>query len=244
MPDWSELIRPLLEHGIYFWTIAILILCGMGLPIPEEILFLTVGYVGSSQNVVIHGYLWDVQHGVSVEALCVAGVVGILIGDSIPFFLGRRYGLSLIQRPFFARLITPKRIDATRLFFQNHGAKAVFMARFVAGLRMPTFFMTGAMGVKYPRFVFWDTLGALISCPTSIWLSYKFGPEAVDLLGRYKIVLFAVIGALAIYLGYRLWKQIAEATARAEAAKSQTRLTPPPEAKEEEPKKKEEEPKK
>ena len=181
----SPFVEGILSHGLLIGTVFVLVLCGMGLPVPEEIVFLTVGFVGA-------------QQGLNIWLICAAGLVGILLGDSIPFFLGRRYGMGLLTRPFFARLISPASIDRTRNFFQEHGSKTIFAARFVAGLRMPAFFMAGAMGVVYPRFIFWDLLGAMISCPTSVWLAYTFGPLAMKYLRRGKLILAVLLGLIVV----------------------------------------------
>ena len=61
---------------------------------------------------------------------------------------------------------------------------------------MPAFFLAGAMGVKYWRFFLWDLAGALISCPVSIWLAYRYGNAAAAIISKYKPYFF---GALEIF---------------------------------------------
>ena len=185
------------SHGVYilyFSTVVILVLCGMGLPIPEEATFLAAGY-GASQVV-----------GANVWILCLLGVIGIMLGDSIPFLLGMRYGMSILKHPFVARVLTPKTLQRTQEFFDRHGAKTVFFARFVAGLRMPTFFVAATMRVKYRTFFSWDLLGALISCPTSILLAYYYGPMAGELLSKSKPVLFLALGLFVAYIVFHYWR--------------------------------------
>jgi membrane protein DedA with SNARE-associated domain len=183
----------LAQNGVtilYLGTFVILVVCGMGVPFPEEATFLVAGYAAAK---IPNTNLW---------ILCIAGVIGIIVGDSIPFYVGRRYGLSLLSRPFIAKILTPERIERTKEYFRKHGAKTVFAGRFVAGLRMPTFFMAASMGVRYRTFVFWDMMGALISCPTSIVLAYYLGPKAEEYLHQSKIymIIFAcVVAAYGVY---------------------------------------------
>jgi membrane protein DedA with SNARE-associated domain len=183
----------LAQNGVmilYLGTFLILVVCGMGIPFPEEATFLVAGYAAAK---IPDTNLW---------ILCIAGVAGIIIGDSIPFYVGRRYGLSLLAKPFIAKILTPDRIERTKEYFRKHGSKTVFAGRFVAGLRMPTFFMAASMGVKYRTFVFWDLMGALISCPTSIVLAYYLGPKAEEYLHQskvYMIIFACVVAAYGVY---------------------------------------------
>ena len=225
MGEWIQDV--LSQHGpmlLYFGVLIILVLCGIGLPAPEEATFLAAGFAAAK----IHqGYLKELgsiqedaaflaatldpallvpeRADVNVWVLCIFGVVGIMLGDSIPFWLGKRYGMSLLNRPFFKRVgLTVERLEKTQEFFRRHGSKTVFVARFVAGLRMPTFFMAATMGVRYSVFVFWDLLGALISCPTSIWLAFWYGPQAEEMVKKSHNYLFGLI-ALIIAYGFFHW---------------------------------------
>jgi membrane protein DedA with SNARE-associated domain len=182
-------------HGalvLYGMTLLILVVCGLGLPIPEEATFLAAGYACTKINA-------------SVWILCVIGVVGILLGDSIPFYIGSRYGTSVLRMRFFAKFLSEKNRLRVQGFFHGHGSKTVFIARFVAGLRMPTYFMAGSMGVKYRTFVMWDLLGALISCPTSIWLAYKFGKEIESTLAKSHLYIFGFLGLIVLCSVYHVW---------------------------------------
>lgn len=143
----------------------VLILCGLGLPIPEEFTLLAGGLaVGWG-----HADFW------LTSAAC---VLGILAGDSVIFALGRYLG-----RPFLAwkpmRWLLPARrqVRVQRLF-AKHGSKAVFFARFFVGVRIGVYAYAGQHGMRWSRFLFLDLLGALISAPTSIWIG-KFAAENI-----------------------------------------------------------------
>ena len=193
-----------MEDGIISWICAhpdflyvclptVLIFCGMGLPIPEEIIFITFGYIGQ-------------QHNANVIVLCLAGLIGIMLGDSIPFFIGHHYGMKFLTRPWPAKLVKPHYVEKTKLFFAKWGSMSVFIARFLAGLRMPTFFMAGAMCVPFWKFFFWDFLGALISCPISIWLAYRFGRDAERMLKDCHVYIFAAIGLVVAFFIFKWWR--------------------------------------
>ena len=171
----------------------VLILCGLGVPFPEEATFLAAGFACRKLGA-----------DASVELLCVIGVLGIMGGDSIPYWVGRKYGLSLLSHRRLAKLMPPHRIEQVRKFFASHGSKSVFVARFVAGLRMPTFFMAGSMHIKYRTFFLFDLAGALISCPISIYAAWRWGTDAVHWIHKSKVAVFIVIGLIVAYMIYHI----------------------------------------
>lgn len=190
------LTQLLSDHGsviLYIGTFTVLILCGLGVPFPEEATFLAAGYA-----------CMKIGGDASVELLCVIGVVGIMGGDSIPYWAGRKYGMSILTHRFFKKFLPPHRIEQVQKFFSTQGAKTVFIARFVAGLRMPTFFMAGTMGIKYRTFFLYDLAGALISCPTSIWLAWRFGTDAERMIKENHTYLFIALGLVAAYIVFHV----------------------------------------
>jgi membrane-associated protein len=102
-----------------------------------------------------------------------------------------------------------RRIEQLRLFFDQHGSKAVFMARFIAGARFLAGPMAGAAGMPFLRFLGWNVTGAFIWCSLMVTIGYLVGDEvwrAAGLVhsGARWIALGAVLIALALYL-LRWW---------------------------------------
>src|ERR671927_1566979 len=95
----------------------------MGVPLPGETILIAAGVM------VQRGHL-DLGDAIAF------GILGAVIGDQIGYWVGRKGG-----RPFVLRwgryvLITPERLERAQGFFRRHGGKALFLARFVAGLRV------------------------------------------------------------------------------------------------------------
>jgi len=195
--DWLLDLKYLAMFGILF-------LCGMGLPIPEE-----VTLVGSGLLVG-----WEEADFFYSSAAC---VLGILAGDSIIFGLGHHYGRQfLLSRPM-RLLIPPRRQFKVARFFARHGTKAVFFARFFAGVRIGVYAYAGSQRMGWLKFLFLDLLGALISGPASIligaWAARQFaadraeatkrGLELVHRFGAWLIVgvilLIALVVAFQVY---------------------------------------------
>ncbi len=157
-------IARLFSEFHYLAPFTVLLLCGIGLPLPEEVSLLGSGLL------VYHG---DVEF-VPIVLVCSAA---ILLGDTIPFFLGRRYGMSALALPGVARILHPDRMEILKQRFEEHGSWAVFTCRFLPGIRIPSYFMAGTLRMKYPRFLLLDGLGVAISVPISIWVGHFFGEQ-------------------------------------------------------------------
>jgi membrane protein DedA with SNARE-associated domain len=184
--DWFTTLTPYVEHGSYLAVFVVLILCGVGLPIPEEVTFIVAGYVVHR----IQANVWIMM----AFALC-----GILAGDSVTFALGRRIGARLLVRWPFNKVLTQNGLERSRLFFDRHGSKTVFIAGFMAGARAPTFFLCGSMGLAYSRFAFWDLARAVLTCPISIWLGYRFGQDAIEICHLY---FRPIVAGLVLVVGF------------------------------------------
>lgn len=155
-----------LSSGIaYLIVFGILVACGLGFPLPEDIPLVASGYL-----------IWD---GTMAWAPALAVTLGgVAAGDTILFFIGRRLGLRMLEPgPNRKPLFPPDKIRRTRAYFRKYGDKIVFFARFVAGFRAVAFFMAGAMKMSYTKFIGLDMLAALLSVP--IWLGLGYG------LGHY-----------------------------------------------------------
>ena len=203
-----ELLAWLQEYH-YLAMFGVLFLCGIGLPIPEEVTLISSG--------VIVGFgladFWI------ASIVCVAA---ILIGDSIIFFTGRKLGQSFPDS-WVIRAINNRKVHRQ---FEKHGTKAVFFARFLAGVRIGVYAYAGQHGMRWPKFIFLDLLGALISGPTSVffgmWAAEKLladdnsegKPDPLAALEKaegiyeeYKYIVLLVIAALgAIVIAYAVYK--------------------------------------
>jgi membrane protein DedA with SNARE-associated domain len=185
-------------HFIYVGVFFILFLCGLGLPIPEEITLLAGGFL-------VH--LGIVRF---YPALAV-GLIGILMGDLAIYSIGRRWGQGIITHRHMRKIFSEKRLERARQFFRDHGNKTIFIARFISGFRVAAFLAAGTMGMRPSQFLFLDFLGALIVVPLLLLAGYYFSAN-IEWLGEvftridFLLKMGAVLGGLA-GLGYYLWRR-------------------------------------
>ncbi|MBN1206835.1 MAG: DedA family protein [Myxococcaceae bacterium] len=191
----------------YATVFLVLLACGLGVPLPEDISLILGGFLAHKGA----AYL-PIMMGV--------GFVGILAGDSLIFFFGRRLGTKVGRKPggFFARIITPEKRAKVEGLFAIHGQKIVMIARFMPGVRAVTYFTAGSVGMSYWRFILWDGLAALLSAPMFVWLGYHFGSELDYLIGKLKEGQYVVLAVMGVAGGaWFLWRRRKAAIAKAAA---------------------------
>jgi len=218
----EDFLRQLLEssHGLlsYLSIFGVLVACGLGVPLPEDISLIMGGFLAHRGAAHLPGMM-----GV--------GFLGILAGDTIIYLAGRRVGDRVaVGRGFFARIVTPEKRARVEALFSAHGEKIVSVARFLPGVRAVTYFTAGSARMSYLRFIAFDGLAALASAPLLVYLGYRFGGELELVLQKIREGQVAVIGAIvAAVAGYFLFKRW-RASARQRALAAQKVAAQPPAA--------------
>jgi membrane protein DedA with SNARE-associated domain len=183
--------------GAYSWLGGILLLCGLGLPIPEDISLIAAGY-----------FSWRGVLEVSKAFLvCFAAV---LAGDSAAFFMGRYFGRRVLASRLARKYFTPKRQLRVRAYFRKFGSKVVLVGRFTPGLRFTIFFTAGTLHLRPPVFLIYDFSAAAFTVPILVYMAWLFGGQ-IDAVVRYARhtehgIMVAVVIA-AVVIGMKAWRR-------------------------------------
>ena len=179
----------LFQHLGYAAILVIVLLGNAGVPAPEESVLVLGGYLAW------HGRL-------HLPLVIIVGVVSASLGDNLGFWAGRHYGMRAV-----ARLpLPPARVAQAQALIARYGTRAVFVARFVPGLRTVAGPLAGAGGLLPLRFFAANLLGAVCYVPWPVLAGYGVGYGLGDWLERLRrdtglfkenIALFATIVALA-----------------------------------------------
>lgn len=166
----KQLVETYIAQFHYLGPFVVLLLCGVGLPLPEEAVLLPCGAL-------VQAGLIDFW---KISAVCSAA---ILLGDSIPYGLGRVYGMRALQNRFVRKILHPERFARFEARFERHRTWATFLLRFLPGLRIPGYFVVGTLRMGYARFLLIDGLGVAVSVPASIWFGGLLGAHLKQLVG-------------------------------------------------------------
>src|SRR5215208_626492 len=176
-------ILSLIEHYGYLVILFGVMLESTGVPLPGETILLASGVL--------------VQRGhLDLGDVIAFGILGAVLGDQIGYWVGREGG-----RPFVLRW---GRYEA---FFDRHGGKAVFLARFFSGLRVFGALVAGISRMRWWTFILYNALGGAVWATAVVLLGYFLG-SSIGLverwLGRATLVLALMLAVVvAFYLSYR-----------------------------------------
>lgn len=140
----------------YALVFGVLVASGFGLPMNEDVLLVTAAALTLS-NVMAP---W---------ALIAVAWCGLLIADGLIFQWGRMFGVRLIEHRWLARAIPPRRLAAMQAFMQRRGAVAIFLARFMPGVRTAVYFAAGSLRMPYRQQLLFDGSGAAIELPLLVY---------------------------------------------------------------------------
>ncbi len=166
----------------------------VGLAVPGEVGLLVGGFVASEGRA-------------SVAVMMTLAAVGAMLGDSIGYYIGRRFG-GRIRDGRLGRRVGERRWQRAEDVLRRHGGRAVFLGRFVGILRALVPALAGASGLRYRRFVVWDALGAVIWGPGLVWLGYMAGgsyEKVAEWTGRAGLVLLALVLVVGMVLAAGHW---------------------------------------
>ncbi len=169
----------------YLLVFFLLLACGFGFPMPEDIILFAAGLMAYYKKA-------------DVGTMIVVCFCGVMIGDSLVFTVGNLYGRRIRKIGFVKRFLPPKRMKLVRKKLHEQGYKVIFAARFMPGLRTPIFFSAGTLHLPFRVFFFFDGLAALISVPTIVYAVYHFGEHVDRVVRVVKRIQFGVLGTILV----------------------------------------------
>jgi membrane protein DedA with SNARE-associated domain len=193
----------------------------MGIPVPGETALVTAAVVASRGRL-------------QIEIVIALAAAAAIIGDNIGFAIGRRLGRRVLTAP--GPLLRHRRrvIAVGEPFFDRHGPKAVFLGRWVTGLRITAAWMAGVTRMSWPTFLFWNALGGIAWATSVGLLGYFVGHSAEKFIHLAGIggAVVVVLAGLALWFVLRLRRrrgeQLVEAEIEAELRADPDRTTTGP----------------
>jgi membrane protein DedA with SNARE-associated domain len=180
-------------HVAYWALFALVATESSGVPVPGETALIAAGVLASDGR--IH-----------IEYVIAIAAVAAMLGDNVGYVIGRTGGRRLLERPGFLEHYRRGIIKHGEPFFERHGAKAVFLGRWVAGLRIAASWLAGINRMPWRRFLFWNALGGIAWATSVGLLAYWLGPTAEKI---FRTVGLAGVALAALALGaFVLWRRL------------------------------------
>jgi membrane protein DedA with SNARE-associated domain len=177
----------------------------LGVPLPGEIVLVSAALMSSHHDLAVNP--------IGVGA---AAVIGAVVGDSIGYTIGRKFGMPLFDRlgRRFPKHFGPGHVALAEKLFNRWGARAVFFGRFIALLRIFAGPLAGALKMPYPRFLAANVSGGICWAGGTTALVYFTGMAAERWMERFSWVALVI----AVVCGLTAAILLRERTSRAIAA--------------------------
>jgi membrane protein DedA with SNARE-associated domain len=220
----ERLVDMLGEHSLtggYLFVFGVLVLCGFGLPMPEDVILVTGGVLAWLASPLETPSIAEMLHDKGLLTMIAAGLVGIVTGDSIIYWAGRRFGRRIADVWPFRRIVTPAKLERVERLLRQRGNLVVVVARYLPGLRAPTYFTVGHARLPFWEFVLFDSAAALVSAPLWVCLGFWFGDDierAAHEASRFSQVILAGVVLAIAFMVFRGWRRRVRARGEREGA--------------------------
>lgn len=165
----------------------------MGIPVPGETALMAAALLAHDGQL-------------AIVALVAVAAAAAILGDNVGFAIGRKGGRALLLRPgpFHAQRV--RILEVGEPFFAKHGPKAVFLGRWVAGLRIASAWLAGMNRMSWPVFLLWNALGGIAwaaSVGFGVYLLGHVAEDAISIVGPVAAGIGAVALVGFLYLRHR-----------------------------------------
>jgi membrane-associated protein len=145
----------------------------------------------------------------SIVTVIVVAAAAAIIGDNVGYWLGRKLGRGFLQRYAVVKRFSDRVLPRAERFFHKHGGKAIFLARFTAGLRVAGAWIAGFARMPWWRFLLWNAAGGIVWATTVALVAYYFGHAAADAIAKYGLIggVVAVAGVIVILGAVHFWRK-------------------------------------
>jgi membrane protein DedA with SNARE-associated domain len=200
--QWLETIPPL---AVYLLVAGVIAIESLGIPIPGEIVLISAALLAS-------------QHTIAVSPVwvAVAAAAGAIPGNSIGYFIGRRWGQPLFD--WLGRKVPrhfgPAHVAYAEKMFDRWGVLAVFFGRFIALLRIFAGPLAGALEMPYPRFLVANVAGSVVWAGGLTAAIYYLGEVADTWFSRFSWIALVLAVAAGLAVGLVVKRRTGQAAER------------------------------
>jgi membrane protein DedA with SNARE-associated domain len=175
-----------------YGLVVLFLLIGMesaGIPLPGETALVAAGVLAARGDM-------------DIVTVIVVAAAAAIVGDNVGYWAGRLGGRRLLHRWEWLERHASRVLPWSERFFRRHGAKTIFLGRFVAVLRVTAAWLAGVSQMHWWRFFLYNALGGICWAVLVGLVAYYVGQAAAEAIGRYgliggvAVVVLLVVGAL------------------------------------------------
>ncbi len=193
---------------VYLGMYAMMIASAFGVPIPEELTLISVGFLAfmGSRPDLFPPPSPDASV-VNMHHAALLAFIGVVASDTLIYGLGRKYGTKMLTYKRTQRMFPPSAQMRVARWTQSYGPLAVFVFRFTPGIRFPGHLFCGIMKYNFWKFLLVDGLAALVSVPTQIYLLALYGDHILLVLKQFKIAILSLLAIAVVVVLLKKWRE-------------------------------------
>jgi membrane protein DedA with SNARE-associated domain len=193
---WLMTIPPL---AVYLTVAGVVGIESLGVPLPGEVVLVSAALLSSRHELAVSP-IW----------VALAALVGAVVGDSIGYGIGRRYGIALLERlgQRFPKHVGPSHLALAERAFARWGVLTVIIGRFIAILRILAGPLAGALRMPYARFLPANIVGGALWTVGTTYAIYALGIVAETWLKRFSYVGLVVALVAGATVGWMVKRRV------------------------------------
>jgi membrane-associated protein len=157
----------------------------MGVPSPGETALVLAAVLAS-------------QGKLQIWLVILIGIASAIVGDNLGYLLGRRFGRDVFVARGPLQEHRRRAVAYGDRFFERHGPKAVFLARWIALVRFAAAWLAGINRMRFRQFFFWNALGGITWGITYGLVGYFAGEAGAGVLTKFGIAGAIVLGVMLV----------------------------------------------
>jgi membrane protein DedA with SNARE-associated domain len=207
---------------------------GLGYALPAVVGLESMGVPSPGETALILAAVLASEGKLQIWLVIVIACASAIVGDNIGYWLGRLIGREVLEAPGPFQKRRVRLIAIGQHFFDKHGGKAVFFARWIALVRIAAAWFAGIEEMRFLEFFLWNALGGITWATTYGLVGYFGGKGAADAITHYGVIAAIVLGVaivvvlIAMRIRERRVGRKAEAAGDAPPEEAQADPEPPP----------------
>jgi len=204
----EHLVQPTLDFisAHSSWAAAIMFITAFG----ESFAFISLLFPGTS--LLIAAGTLMAAGSLPYLPIVVGAIAGAVLGDTISFWIGHRFGGGIARVWPFSR--NPELLSSGIKFFARHGGKSVFIGRFFGPIRAVIPLAAGVMRMPRDRFWFANVTSAIVWAPMLLLVGDAVGDVGDRFVGSTNTVLLVFAGLTLFGIVGAVWAALKSARSR------------------------------
>ncbi|MGI8715324.1 MAG: DedA family protein [Solirubrobacteraceae bacterium] len=179
---------------------------GLGYVLPAIIGLESMGVPSPGETALVLAAVLASQGKLQIWLVIVIAAASAIAGDNLGYLLGRRFGRDVLEHPGPLHKRRLQVVAAGDRFFDKHGPKAVFFARWIALVRFAAAWLAGINEMRFLQFFLYNAAGGISWAIAYGLVGYFAGSAAANVISTFGVYAAVALGVLVVggYAFYRV----------------------------------------